>query len=170
MKTSRTLVFSLLFVLMGLSLMLGSPRQANALSSGDWSTVAGNIDAYIGAMDTQCPNSVVSDILTCRDEEIFFSTANKVRTLLDSNGDGTLLGVGDDMSVRPVMVDNLCYLGTLIPGTTYRFGGASGTCTTATPTLNNDWFYAANTANATAVRTKVEQYYEAGFGTDIHIY
>ena len=170
MKTRRTLVFSLLVVLMGLSLILSNTRQANALTVPQREEVANNVDAYIGAMDTQCPNSAVSDIATCRDEEIFFSTANKVRTLLDSNGDGTLLGVGDDMATRPVMVDNLCYLGTLIPGTTYRFGGVAGTCTVAVPGSGNDWFYAANIANAGNVRTKVEAYYEAGFGTDIHIY
>ncbi len=152
-----------LAVVLVLALVLMGVRQANALSSGDWNTVADTVDAYITAMDAQCPNSNVSDIGTCRDEEIFFSTAVKVRALLNSNGDSTLLGVGDNMANKPVLVDNLCNLTTLIPGTAYRFVDNLGAC-------SNGWYYAANTTNTTAVRARVEKYYEAGFSTDVHIY
>ena len=165
MKTRRTLIFSMLVFVLGLSLlMLGSPRDANALTTAEREAVAGYIDSYVDTMDAACSSySDAWNTMTCRDEEIFFSVATQLKGMLDSNSDLTLLGVGDNMAVRPVLMDTLCATLTAIPGTTYRAVSAPSGCT-------NSWYYTANTTNASALRSRVEAYYEAGFGTDIHVY
>ena len=169
MKTRRTLVFSLLVVLMGLSLILSNTREANALTTLEWETVAGNIDAYVDAMNTACvPYSDANNTMTCRDEEIFLSVATQVKAMLDSNGDNTIVGVGDNMANRPVLVDTLCATLTAIPGTSNRsVSPGAGACGLSG---SSSWWYAANSTNALAVRTKVQAYYEAGFSPDIHVY
>ncbi len=156
MQTNRTLVFSLLFVLLGLSLMLGSPREADAIpltsgAGGQWEEVAGYIDAYI---DSQY---VAGD-----SETGFIHTPVQYKTQIDSNNDGTFCGVGDDMAGRPVLVDNLMGISgkTLIPGTALR--NAWNNASTA--------YGGMSSVVVTALRNKLIAHREAGFGTDISIY
>ena len=154
MQTNRTLVFSLLFVLLGLSLMLGSPREGEAIpltsgAGGQWEEVAGYIDAYID-----------SQYVAGNSETGFVHTPLAYKTQIDSNGNGTFCGVGDDMAGRPVLVDNLVSNTKLIPGTSVR----------------NQWNSTSTTLGGmssvaiTAVRDKLIAHREAGFGTDIYIY
>ncbi len=153
MQTRRTLIFSLLFVLLGLSLMLGSPREANALTltQSQWEEVAGYIDGYI---DSQ---------YVAGDSEVgFIQTPAQYKSLVDNNGggDGTLCGVGDDMANRPVLVDNLIGTATLIPGTSIRSQWNSAS--TSVGSLSS--------AFVTALRNKVIAHREAGFSDDLSIY
>ena len=154
MQTRRTLFFSLLFVLMGLSLMLGSPREADAIAltsgaGGQWEEVAGYIDAYIG-----------SQYVAGNSETGFIHTPVVYKGQIDSDNNGTFCGVGDDMAGRPVLVDNLVNNTKLIPGTSIR----------------NQWNSASTTiggmssAVLTALKAKVIAHKEAGFSTDISIY
>ena len=150
MQTNRTLIFSLLFVLMGLSLMLGSPREVNAT---EWTDTAGYIDAYI-----QSQYDAAAD-----GEAGFVHTPAQYKAQVDNDmgADGILCNVGDDMAGRPVLVDNLIASGTtLIPGTSIR----------------NQWnntsaiYGGMSTAVLTALKNKVIAHREAGFSDDISVY
>ena len=151
MQTRRTLFFSLLFVLMGLSLMLGSPRQADAigLTTAQWEELAGYLDAYIG-----------SQYVAGNSETGFIHTPVVYKGQINSNADGTFCGVGDDMAGRPVLVDNLVGNAKLIPGTSIR-----NQWNTASTTIGG-----MSTVAVTALRNKLIAHREAGFGTDISIY
>ena len=154
MQTRRTLIFSLLFVLMGLSLMLGSPREADAITltsgaGGQWEEVAGYIDAYID-----------SQYVAGNSETGFIHTPLAYKGQINSNGDGTFCGVGDDMAGRPVLVDNLANNSKLIPGTSIRNIWNSPSTTIG----------GMSSAALTALKAKVIAHKEAGFGTDISIY
>ncbi len=154
MQTNRTLVFSLLFVLLGLSLMLGSPREANAIAltpgaGGQWEEVAGYIDAYID-----------SQYVAGNSETGFIHTPLAYKGQIDSNADGTFCGVGDDMAGRPVLVDNLAGNTKLIPGTSIR-----NVWNSTSATLGG-----MSSVAVTGVRDKLIAHREAGFGTDISIY
>ena len=156
MQTNRTLVFSLLFVLMGLSLMLGSPREvtAGSLTQAEWEAVAGYIDGYIQSQ---------YDGSSANNETGFLYAPALYKSRVDTNTDGTVCGVGDDMANRPVLVDNLGSGGsssTLVPGTSIRnlwnsssttFGGMSNTV-------------------LTELRNRVIAHREAGFSDDIAVY
>ena len=50
----------------------------------------------------------------------FYVDQAALKTSLDSNNDGTILGEGDDLANAPVLVDNLNQLTTMIPGTSFR--------------------------------------------------
>lgn len=154
MQTRRTLIFSLLFVLLGLSLMLGGPREVNAggsLTAAEWEEVAGYIDAYID-----------SQYVAGNSETGFIHTPVVFKGQIDNNGggDGVFCGVGDDMAGRPVLVDNLSQVNTLIPGTSIR-----NIWNSASTTLGG-----MSSAVIAAVKAKVIAHKEAGFGTDISIY
>lgn len=150
MKTRRTLVFSLLVVLMGLSLILSSTRQASALTQAEWETVADYLHAYVAG----------SQYVATDDGELgFMHTPAQYKSQVDSNGDNTLCGVGDDMVNRPVLVDNLWQLATLIPGTSVR-NLWTGTGTTG----------GYGTATMAAIKAKVDAHREAGFSPDISVY
>ena len=161
MQTNRTLVFSLLFVLLGLSLMLGSPRGANAgtLTVPQWEEMAGYIDGYI-----QSQYDAAYDTANNNNEYGFVYPPALYKSRVDNNGgtgDGTLCGVGDDMKDRPVLVDNLLGSGvTLIPGTSIRNQWSSTSTTIG----------GMSTAVLAAVKAKVNAHREAGFSTDISIY
>lgn len=161
MKTSRTLVFSLLFVLPGLSLMLGSPGQVNAggtLTPSEWKDVACSIDRYIQSQYVAGPDALG---LGDGDNEYgFLHTPAQYKAQADSNNDGTLCGAGDNMANRPVLVDNLITTGTLIPGTSIRNMWNSGSATVG----------GLSPAVLTALKTKVNAHREAGFSTDIAVY
>ncbi len=154
MQTRRTVIFSMLVFVLGLTLlMLGSPRQANAiaLTSAQWDEVAGYIDAYID-----------SQYVAGNSETGFIHTPVQYKTQIDSNNDGTFCGVGDDMAGRPVLVDNLMGISgkTLIPGTALR--NAWNNASTA--------YGGMSSVVVTALRNKLIAHREAGFGTDISIY
>ena len=153
MQTNRTLFFSLLFVLLGLSLMLSSPRQANAggaLTDAEWKAVACSIDRHI---QTQYDGSA-------NNETGFLHTPAQYKAQVDTTGEGTLCGVGDNMANRPVLVDNLMNLSTLIPGTSIRDLWNSGSATIG----------GLSPAVLTALKAKVNAHREAGFSTDIAVY
>ena len=152
MQTRRTVIFSMLVFVLGLTLlMLGSPRQANAitLTTAQWEEVAGYIDAYIG-----------SQYVAGNSETGFIHTPVVYKGQIDSNADGTFCGVGDDMAGRPVLVDNLVGNAKLIPGTSIR-----NQWNTASTTIGG-----MSTVAVTALRNKLIAHREAGFGTDISIY
>lgn len=149
-KTRRTLIFSMLIFVLGLSLMLGSPRQANALTQAEWETVADYLHAYVSGSQY---------VATDDGEAGFINTPNDYHSKVDTNGDGTLCGVGDDMVNRPVLVDNLWQLPTLIPGTSVR-NLWTGTGTTG----------GYGTTTMAAIKAKVDAHRAAGFSTDISVY
>ena len=152
MQTSRTLLFSLLVVFLGLFLVLGSTRDANAggsLTAAEWEEVAGYIDAYI---DSQY---VAGD-----SEAGFIHAPVAYKGQIDSNGDGTFCGVGDDMANRPVLVDNLSGNSKLVPGTSIRNTWNSGSATIG----------GMSPAVLSALKNKVIAHQEAGFSTDLSIY
>jgi hypothetical protein len=131
--------------------MLGSVREANALTQAEWETVADYINAYVSG----------SQYGPADDGELgFMHTAAQYKVQIDSNGDGILCGVDDDMANRPVLVDNLMSNTTLIPGTSIR----------------NQWNSASTTVGGmssavlTALKAKVDAHREAGFSPDISVY
>ena len=152
MQTRRTLIFSLLFVLLGLSLMLGSPREvtAGSLTQAEWEAVAGYIDGYIQSQY----------VATDDGEAGFLQTPALYKSRVDTNGNGTICDVGDDMANRPVLVDNLITTNTLIPGTSIRDLWNSGSATIG----------GLSPAVLTALRDKVIAHREAGFSDDISVY
>ena len=161
MKTRRTVIFSVLVFVLGLSLlMLGSPGKANAgaLTTPEWNSIADYLQSYISSQYVAGP-----DVLGLGDgdnEYGFLYTPELYKSRVDTNNDGTLCSVGDDMANRPVLVDNLITLATLIPGTSIR----------------NQWNSASTTlggmsaAVISAVRDKVIAHREAGFSDDIAVY
>ena len=161
MKTRRTLIFSLLVFVLGISLlMLGSPGQANAataLTTPEWNSIAGSIQSYISSQYVTGP-----DVLGLGDgdnEYGFIYTPLEYKNKVDTNSDGTVCGIGDDMANRPVLVDNLMGQGTLIPGTAVRnqWNGTS----TSTGGMSDTVL--------SAVRAKVIAHREAGFSDEIAV-
>ena len=153
MKTNRTLFFSLLFVLMGLSLILGSPRQADAggtLTEAEWKAVACSIDRHIQRQYDGSANN----------ETGFVYTPALYNSRVDTDGNSTICGVGDNMANRPVLVDNFINVATLIPGTSIRDLWNSGSATIG----------GLSPAVLTAIKGKVNAHREAGFSTDIAVY
>ena len=161
MKTSKTLVFSLLISFLGLSLILGSPMEVNAggtLTESEWKDVACYIDRYIQSQHVTGLDSIG---LGDGDNEYgFLQSPADYKALVDTNNDGTLCGAGDNMANRPVLVDNLITTGTLIPGTSIRNMWNSGSATVG----------GLSPAVLTALKTKVNAHREAGFSTNISIY
>lgn len=151
MQIRRTVIFSMLVFVLGLTLlMLGSVREANALTQAEWETVADYINAYASG----------SQYGPADDGELgFMHTAAQYKAQVDSNNDGILCGVGDDMANRPVLVDNLWQLTTLIPGTSIRNKWNDPIATNA-----------LTTANLSALKAKVDAHREAGFSPDISVY
>jgi hypothetical protein len=134
--------------------MLGSPRQANALTQAEWETVADSLHNYI----TSSQYDVTDD-----GEKGFIHTPAQYKLQVDNNsgvGDGIVCNVGDDMVNRPVLVDNLWGTATLIPGTSLR----------------NNWTNAGltgggfSTDTMAAIQAKVNAHREAGFSDDISVY
>ena len=159
MQTRRTLVFSMLFVLLGLSLMLGNPREVNAgtLTTAEWEAVAGYTDSYIQRQNVGTDDG----------EKGFLQTAAEYKALVDNDNnagtgvpDGTVCGVGDDMANRPVLVDNLISTTSLVPGTSLRNSWNNSNAT----------YGALTTSVVTALRNKVLAHREAGFSDDIAVY
>ena len=145
-------------VILGVSLFLtmcGSGPQRNTRvivinESTEWEVVASYIDDYIQSQY----------VATDDGEAGFLYTAALYKSRVDTNSNGTLCGVGDDMANRPVLVDNLISTATLIPGTSIR----------------NQWNSTSTTLGGlsativTALRDKVIAHREAGFSDDIVVY
>ena len=116
----------------------------------EWEAIAGYLNSYIQSQY----------VATDDGEAGFLYTPLLYKSRVDTNSDGTVCGIGDDMANRPVLVDNLMNLTTLIPGTSIRnlwkdpstaYGGMSNTV-------------------ISAVRAKVIAHREAGFSDDIAVY
>jgi len=152
MKTRRTLILSMLVFVLGLSLlMLGSARQANALTQAEWETVADSLHAYLsGSQYTAADDG----------EAGFINTPASFAAIIDSNADGLYCGVGDNMAGKPVLVDNLGGLATLIPGTEVR-------CNWTQPGVTFGCFH---TDTLAAMKAKVDAHIAAGMSPDISVY
>lgn len=161
MKTRRTLIFSVLVFVLGMSLlMLGSPTQANAalLTATEWKDVACSIDRYVKSQYVAGPD--VLGLVDGDNEYGFLYTPALYNSRVNSNGGNPACGVGDDMANRPVLVDNLMSTTTLIPGTSIRnyWNSASASWGGLSPAV------------LTALKAKVNAHREAGFSTDIAVY
>ena len=163
MKTSKTLVFSLLVFFLGLSLILGGPMEANAggaLTETEWKDVACYIDRYIGSQHAAGPDTL--GLGDGDNEYEFVHSTAQYMAQVDTNSDGIVCNVGDNIANRPVLVDNLVTtLTTLIPGTSIRNlwnGGSASAVAALSP------------AALTALKAKVNAHREAGFSTDISVY
>ena len=154
MKTRRTVIFSMLVFVLGLTLlMLSSPRQANAggtLTEAEWKAVACSIDRHIQRQYDGSANN----------ETGFMQHADVYNSRVDTNGNGIICGVGDNMANRPVLVDNFINVATLIPGTSIRDLWNSGSATIG----------GLSPAVLTAIKGKVNAHREAGFSTDLSVY
>ncbi|MHB8859236.1 MAG: fibronectin type III domain-containing protein [Thermoleophilia bacterium] len=158
---SRTAII-LALVLTTLLVVVFSSQQAKALSTSQWETVRGYINSYYGG--TQSANAGL-------DGEAGFRMGKvALWNRLDSNGDiqpnagaavgsaGTavtgVLGEGDDMANRPVLIDNLMGQTAYIPGTEFRCN------------WNTDQSCFSD-SSITAIRQIVDAHKAAGFSTDI---
>jgi len=137
-------------------------EQAKALSTGQWEKVRGYIAEYYGGPQSSNPGL---------DGEAGFRMGKiALWNALDSNGNiqpnaltgvgsnGTtvtgVLGEGDDMAVRPVLIDNLMGNTSYIPGTEFRCQwNTDGSC--------------FSDSSITAIRQIVDAHAAAGFSTDI---
>ena len=144
----RTAVIALGIVLIvGLLLSsIGTSEKANAMNPTEWATVADAIDTYIGNQYVPADDG----------EAGFLMTGTTLKSKIDSNNDGTILGEGDDAADAPVLIDIYSPFATFIPGTSYRLVGSFTT--------------AADATNAPAVAGKVSDHRAAGFSTDIVSY
>jgi hypothetical protein len=130
---------------MGLSLMLSSPGEVNALTQAEWEAVAGYFDGYIQSQYGPADDG----------EAGYLITAPALKSLLDSDGNGNYLDVGDNMANRPVLVDNLWGNAYLIPGTSLR----------------TRWdINGFDTTTVDAIKAKVDAHRDAGFDPNIVIY
>ncbi len=135
--------------------------QANALDASQWNKVRGYIAEYFGG-----PQYAAG----LEGEAGFRMTKADLWGRLDSNSNispapgtavgsaGTtvtgVLGEGDNMANRPILIDNLRTQTGIIPGTEFR-------CNYNT---NNDCF---SSSSITAIREIVDNHKAAGFSTDI---
>jgi hypothetical protein len=111
-------------------------------TNGQQATIQQYINSYINKQFSS----------TDEGEAGFYVDQAALKTRLDSNGDGTILGEGDDMANAPVMVDNLDMIPTIIPGTEFR-------CV-----WNVDCFSASSVND---VKQLVDSHKAAGFSTDV---
>ncbi|MFA6000908.1 MAG: fibronectin type III domain-containing protein [Thermoleophilia bacterium] len=117
---------------------------ANALTNTEWQTVAASIDAFIQSQYVSTDDG----------EAGFLITGPALKSRMDTNNDGVMLGEGDDAANAPVLVDVLNTWGEWIPGTSLRIPSAN----------------AANQTYASQVATKVYGHRNAGFNDEIVIY
>ncbi|MCL5882855.1 MAG: hypothetical protein M1539_02595, partial [Actinobacteria bacterium] len=159
---SRTAIILALVLTTLLVVVFYNSQQAQALSPSQWETVRGYINSYYGG--AQYNSSL--------DGEAGFRMGKvALWNRLDSNGDiqpnagaagvgstGTtvtgVLGEGDDMANRPVLIDNLSGQTAYIPGTEFRCN------------WNADQSCFAD-SSITAIREIVDAHKAAGFSTDI---
>jgi hypothetical protein len=135
--------FTLVPVLLVVMAIFAS-SQASALSSGEWETVRSSIDSY-----------VTSQYVATDDGEAgFVMTADTLKPLIDSNGDNTYLGEGDDAANAPVLLDVLGGQTTMIPATSLR-------------ALTSSSQNPVDATFAPLSLAKVNQHRNAGFSTTI---
>ncbi|MCL4310187.1 MAG: hypothetical protein M0Z32_05445 [Actinomycetota bacterium] len=113
---STVIVLGLMLAL-GLYLSLSYSSRANGIGVSDWTKLQQYVDAYIQRQYT--PNGEGEGSVT-QNKEGFYVNQAGLHGMLDSNGDGTILGEGDDLAKAPVLIDNLSGFTTLIPGTSFR--------------------------------------------------
>lgn len=170
MKISSRMMYRTAVVLLGLMLALGllvavngaTTQKASAvMTPAQWENVRSFIDAYYGG----------SQYNAGLDGEAGFRMGKiDLWNRLDSNGNISpnagagvgangvavtgVLGEGDDMANRPVLIDNLRTQTNMIPGTEFRCNWNA----------NEDCFA---DASITAIRQIVDNHEDAGFSTDI---
>ncbi len=97
----------------------------------DWAKVQCYVDQYIQSQATTAGYGGGSNTAGKSGYFIDRSTqSNSLQNELDSNGNGTILGEGDDLKNAPVLIDNLGQLTTMIPGTSFRciWNSATANC------------------------------------------
>ncbi len=114
----------------------------DAIDQTDWQKVAGYLDSYIDSQYNANDDG----------EAGFLVTAAELKNRIDSNGDNTFLGEGDDAANAPILVDVLNTWSTWLPATSLRVA------------WNSD---AASQVNIDKIKTKVANHEAAGFSTDI---
>ncbi|MHB1362029.1 MAG: beta strand repeat-containing protein [Thermoleophilia bacterium] len=163
---SRTAIILLGLLLATMLFVVLNSQQAKALQPSQWETVRGYINSFYGGV--QSTGAIDGAAL---DGEAGFRRGKvALWNELDSNGDiqpnagagvgnaGTavtgVLGEGDDMANRPVLIDNLMKQPAFIPGTEFRCH------------WNDDQSCFAD-SSITAIRQIVDNHKAAGFSTDI---
>jgi len=166
MQVSSKLLVRTAIVLLGVMLAMVvfvavSTQQASALNPTQWETVRGYVAEYFGGPQYNAG---------LEGEAGFRINKTALWNRLDSNGNispapsaaigsaGTavtgVVGEGDDMANRPVLVDNLMTQTGMIPGTEFRCNW----------NVNESCFA---DASITAIRQIVDNHQDAGFSTDI---
>lgn len=139
----------LLGVMMAITVFVGinSSQRADALSGppGEWDTVKGAIYSYLTGQFQPGNQGEAGYVMTPAD----------LKSRLDSNGDMTVLGEGDDAGLAPVLVDTYNAQADFIPGTSVR--GLWNTTSLQAGTV-------------TQIKDEVNQHDAAGFTTAVVAY
>ena len=134
MQVSSKLLFRTAIVVLGIILLLGlylsltTTNKAQGITLSDWAKLQGYVDSYIQRQYSASGEGEGSVAPAAKGG--FYINQAALKSELDSNGDGTILGEGDDLANAPVLVDNLNQLTTVIPGTSFR-------CNWSSPTAGN---------------------------------
>ncbi len=160
MQIRSKMLFKTAVVLLGVLMALGvflainsTTKQANAMDSTEWATVANAIDTYITTQYVATDDGEAGFLM---EGGPWTGGGTTLKDRIDSNNDGVVLGEGDDAANAPVLVDVYNPFTTFIPGTSYRLVGA--------------WRTGADITNAPALAGKVANHRTAGFSTDIVSY
>ncbi|MHB1003592.1 MAG: hypothetical protein ACYC1B_07185, partial [Thermoleophilia bacterium] len=141
-------VFLGVMLCIGLFMSYGlNDRDARALNASEWDTVRAALDSFI---TTQYTADAVDG------ESGFTTDAATLKGQIDSDGDGTYLGEGDDAANAPVVVDVL--------------NGGGGGIIQTTAVIGNWNSTALDAAHVSAVAGKVDAHEAAGFSTDVVVY
>ena len=157
MQVSSKLLFRTAIVVLGIILLLGlylsltMTNKAQGITLSDWAKLQGYVDSYIQRQYSASGEGEGSVAPAAKGG--FYINQAALKSELDSNGDGTILGEGDDLANAPVLVDNLNQLTTAIPGTSFR-------CNWSSPTAGNNCFEAGAVSD---VKTLVDNH-EAATG------
>ncbi len=144
---------ALIIALAILPALLIAEEPADALTTSEWTKVRTALDNYITSQ--YVPDSVGG-------ESGFVIDAATLKGRMDSNGDGTYLGEGDDAANAPVLVDVLNGGGGgIVQGTSVVTKWNDNTA------ANND---TTSVANTNLIASKVTNHDSAGFSTDIVSY
>ncbi|MHB9089751.1 MAG: hypothetical protein ACYC5A_11150, partial [Thermoleophilia bacterium] len=152
MQIRSRLLFRTAIVILGVVLCLGlllsyglAEREAKAISATEWDTVRIALNNYV-------TNQYESSAAT---EYGFVIDSGALKSRIDSNGDGTYLGEGDDAGNNPVIVDVLISSAGIIPTTVSR----------------SNWNTTSlQSASVNSVAAFVNSHEAAGFSTDVVVY
>ena len=137
MQISSKLLLRAAIILLGLMLVLGlylglsltRATAAGATCSGtDWQKVQCYANSYIQRQVSANGEGEGSVALSTTSPDGFYVNQPTLKSMVDSNGDGTYLGEGDDLAKAPVLIDNLNQLTTVIPGTNFRCNWTENSC------------------------------------------